>query len=485
MSIETMLNYVNGRWVNSSTGQTQEQRNPADLSRVTGLFQRSSRSDAAAAIDAAQAAVAGWSRLPVPRRAEFLNRALAAMRRRQDEIARTLTLENGKTLRESSAEIESAIKEMDWQIAEGRRLGGEIAPSERDGVLAYVVRQPLGVVSVLCPWNFPFNVPCRKCTPALMAGNTVVMKPSSLTPRTGALFVQLFEEAGIPPGVINCVTGDGSTVGDELVRHPAIRAVSFTGSTAVGLGIHRAAAEGLVRTQLEMGGKNAVVVLGDADLDLAADAVALAAYACAGQWCTSTSRVVVESSVARTLEEKLLERVARIRVGNGSDPQSTMGPVCGETQRKNVLGFIQAGIREGARLAIGGQQIMTAGLERGCFIQPTVFAGVTPAMTIAKEEIFGPVLSLLEARDFDEAVRVANDSVYGLCSSIYTASLDKAFAFVERSDVGLAHVNLPSAHKEPQLPFGGVKQSGAGLPEAGKTGIEFFSRHKTVYVRYR
>lgn len=485
MQTEQVLNYINGKWVASSSGKTLEQRNPADLTLVTCRFQRSDKVDAAVAISAALAAFEGWSGLTAAKRAEYFGRLLAGMRSRKDDIARVLTEENGKTFREAQTEIELAIKETDWQISEGRRMYGEIAPSDHLGVLAYVVRQPLGVVSVICPWNFPFNVPCRKCTPALMAGNTIVMKPSSLTPKTGAMFAQLFEEAGFPPGVMNCVTGDGAAVGDELVRNPAIQAVSFTGSTAVGMGIHKVAAEGLVKTQLEMGGKNAVVVLGDADLDLAADATILATYACAGQWCTSTSRAVVESKVRKVFEEKVLERIARIRVGNGMDPQSTMGPVCGEKQMTTILEYIRIGLQEGARLAAGGKQVTEGGLANGCFIEPTVFTDVTPQMTIAREEIFGPVLSMIEVSDFDEAVRVANESNYGLCSSIYTASLDRAFTFVERSRVGLVHVNLPTALKDPQLPFGGIGRSGAGLPEAGKTGGEFFTQHKTVYIKYR
>lgn len=481
--MERLRNFIDGQWREAMGGQMGQQRDPADLTQITCEFPRSSRADAAAAIAAAQRAFPAWRQMPAAGRAALLGKVLAAMHRRKQELAEVLTRENGKTIKESLGEIDSGMAEVEWQIAEGQRLYGRIVESARPGVLAYVTRVPLGVVSVICPWNFPFSVACRKSTPALLAGNTLVLKPSSLTPRMGTIFVELFAEAGFPAGVINCVTGDGSTVGDELVRNPIVRAVSFTGSTPVGLGIHKLAAPGLVKTQLEMGGKNALVVLADADLDAAAESAVLATYACAGQWCTSTSRVIVESRVAGVLEQKILERVARIRVGRGTDPEATMGPVCGEAQRTSILGYIKQGVEEGATLAAGGRQITRGAMERGCFIEPTVFTNVTPTMTIAREEIFGPVMSIIQAADYAEALRIANESEFGLASAIYTASLEKALAFAERSEAGLVHVNMPTAHKEPQLPFGGIKLSGSGAPEAGSSGIEFFTEHKTVYIR--
>jgi len=481
MDIKMLLNYINGEWIPSTTGAVSEQRDPADLRVVTCRFQQSNRDDARAAIAAAEGALGTWSALPVPKRAEILARTQAVLVRRQEEIAESITRENGKTMGESRGEVLAAIKEMDWQIGEGRRLYGETAPSERDGVFAYSMRQALGVVSVISPWNFPFNVICRKCVPALMGGNTVVLKPASLTPRTAAYFVEALAEAGLPAGVINFITGPGSTAGDELVISPKIRAISFTGSTPVGMGIHQKAAATLARTQLEMGGKNPAVVLADADLEAAADAVVLAAYACAGQWCTSTSRVIVEEAVFERFQQEVLKRVSRLKVGKGMDPATTMGPVCGEKQARDILGYIEIGLRDGATLAVGGHRIG----DEGCFIEPTVFTGVTPDMVIAREEIFGPVLAMIKVSGFDEAMRMANDVVFGLSSSVFTTSLEKALRFVEATDAGLTHVNMPTAYKEPQLSFGGIKQSGVGLPEAGKTGIEFFTRHKVVYVKYR
>ncbi len=485
MTTAVLENYIGGQWVPSASGATGEVRAPSDMRNVLCRFQSSTAEDARRAITAAAEALPVWAGLPAADRAEVLQRALAAIVRRQEEIAGVLSLENGKTLKEARGEIASAIKEMGWQIAEGLRLCGRTIPSEREGVFAYTIRQPLGVVAIISPWNFPFNVPCRKCVPALMAGNTVVFKPASLTPQTGVCFVQAFEEAGVPPGAINLVTGPGGTVGDALVTSPTIRAVSFTGSTPVGTAIHAKAAATLARTQLEMGGKNPVVVLADADLDAAADATVTAAYACAGQWCTSTSRALIEAPVFDQFKDKVLRRVAAIRVGDGRDPATTMGPVCGADQLRMVLAHIAAGQKEGAALLAGGLQLREGPLAHGCFIAPTVFADVHPRMAIAREEIFGPVLALMRVPDFEQAVATANDVAFGLASSIFTSSLGRALAFVERTEVGLTHVNLPTAHKEAGLPFGGIKASGVGLPEAGTAGIEFFSRHKAVYVKHR
>jgi len=483
--VDTNKNYINGQWVPTGNNATYEQRNPADLSEVTGVWPKATVDDVRRAIASAQEAYASWSRLSVYQRAGYLRRAHALMQERCDRIAGVLTSENGKILTESQAEITSALKEMEFQINEGLRLGGEIMPSERDGVLAYGVRRPLGVVAVIAPWNFPFNVPSRKITPALMAGNTCVFKPAQLTPGVGAEFVRLFDDAELPPGVLNFVTGSGSVIGAELVANPAIKAITFTGSTEVGRTIHAQAAKNLTRTQLEMGGKNPVVVLADADLDAAAEATVLAAYACAGQWCTSTSRAVVEKAVRDDFLDRVRARVQKIVVGRGTDPQVTMGPVCGTRQLESILAALEKGRAEGATLLVGGNRLSEGELERGCFIAPTIFTGVTSEMSLAQEEIFGPVLSVMTVRDFDEAIEVANGVRFGLSSSVYTRDLEKALTFVEKTDVGLTHVNLHTALKEPQLSFGGVKESGCGIPEAGHTGIEFFTEHKVAYIKYR
>ncbi len=478
-------NYINGRWVAPEEGITYDHRNPADLTQITGTWPRSTAPDVHSAIQAARKAFEGWRKATVYQRAEHLRKALSLMRERIDRIAAVITVENGKTLAESRAEIVSAIKEMDYQINEGIRLGGRIMPSEREGILAYGVRVPLGVVAVISPWNFPFNVPSRKITPALITGNTCILKPAGLTPGVGAEFVALFADADLPEGVLNFVTGCGTVLGPALVEDPAIKAVTFTGSTDVGVEIHRLAAKNLTRTQLEMGGKNPIVVLADADLDSAADATVLAAYACAGQWCTSTSRAVVEEAIHDEFVAMLLERVRKIQVGRGTAPDTTMGPVCGKAQLAGVLDYIRKGRDQGARLIVGGSQIQDGELANGCFIEPTIFTEVTSDMAIAQEEIFGPVLSVLRAADFDDAVDIANRVRFGLSSSVYTKDLHRALTFVERTEVGLTHVNIPTAFKEPQLSFGGVKLSGCGLPEAGDTGVEFFTEHKVAYIRYR
>ena len=478
-------NYIGGNWVASTDGGTFEQRNPANLDEITGLWPACTVEDARRAIGAAEAAFPAWRALTVYRRAEYLKQALGLMAQRRDAMARVLTLENGKTLAESKTEIDSAIREMEFQINQGLRMGGEQLPSASDGVFAYASRAPLGVVSVISPWNFPFNVPGRKGTPALISGNTVVFKPASLTPQTGHEFTKLFVDAGLPAGVWNFITGGGGTVGEALTVDPRIKAISFTGSTAVGRRIHEKAAKILARTQLEMGGKNPLVVLADADLDAAAQAAVTAAYACAGQWCTSTSRVVVEKAVAQELTERIVARVKAMRVGNGMDAGVNLGPVCGAQQLEDILRYIDIGRKEGATLACGGRRVTEGEMAQGCFIEPTVFTGVQRTMRIAQEEIFGPVLSIMVAEDFDTACDIANDVIFGLSSSIYTRDLAKAHSFAERSEVGMTHVNMHTALKEPQFSFGGVKQSGFGVPEAGRTGIEFFTEHRVVYMKYR
>jgi aldehyde dehydrogenase (NAD+) len=478
-------NLIGGAWRAAASGRRFEQRNPASLREVTGTFADSSAEDVDEAIRAAQEAFPPWRALSPLARKAYLQRALAAMTARRDEIAAVITRENGKALREAKGEVDSAIKEMDYQIAEGVRLCGKTVPVEVGGTLAYSTREALGPVAIITPWNFPFNVPCRKATPALMAGNTVVFKPASLTPRAGLLFTDLLADSGLPPGVINCVTGAGGSAGAALVGDQRIKAISFTGSTAVGKSIQLAAAKHLTPTQLELGGKNPAIVLPDADLELAVAEIVKGAFACSGQWCTSTSRVIVLDKIAARLTERLLAAVRALAVRDGFAPDCGMGPVCGAKQREDILRYVELGKAEGARLLVGGTALVGAGYDDGCFVAPAVFDGVTPEMRIAREEIFGPVLVIMSVATFEDAVNVANDIAYGLSSSIFTNDLRHALTYMERAEVGLAHVNLMSALKEPQLPFGGIKESGAGLPEAGSAGIEFFTHHKVCYVRYR
>ena len=477
-------NYIDGQWVGASDGQTFAQRNPADLEHVTGEWPQGTCADAEQAIEAAHAAFPAWAEMGVYQRAEYLSRAVAVLKGRSEEIAAILTAENGKTLDEARTEVGSAVREMEFQIAQGISMCGQTAPSAQAGVFAYSVRRPLGVASIISPWNFPFNVPGRKCTPALISGNTIVFKPASLTPGAGRAFVDIFAEAGLPAGVLNFVCGGGRTVGETMITHPLVQSISFTGSTQVGRGIQQRAAQGLIRTQLEMGGKNPAVILADADLDMAADAVVKAAYACAGQWCTSTSRAIVVREVAVAFTDKVLERVKQIRVGNGTEDGVDMGPVCGTDQLATIEGYIEIGKAEGGRIAHGGERLTANGLDKGCFIAPTVFADVQPQMRIAQEEIFGPVLCLIVAEDFSEALAIANGVEFGLASSIFTRDIGRAFQFLDQTDVGLTHVNMMTAYREPQLSFGGVKASGHGIPESGDTGIEFFTEHKVAFINY-
>lgn len=477
---ETIL--VGGEWIKPTSTDRFEQRNPVDLNEVTDTWPLAGEADTIAAIEAAEQAYASWRRMPPVKRADLFKGVLERIDRRREEIARMITIENGKTIKESRSEVQSGYREMEYQIGQGLRMEGRTVPSINEGVLTYSVRTPLGPVAIITPWNFPFNVPVRKITPALMAGNTCILKPASLTPGVGKLFAELFEE--FPPGVINFITGSGSVAGKILSTDARIKAISFTGSTDVGRRIHETAARSLIPTQLEMGGKNPVVVLADADLEAASAGIVTSAYTCAGQWCTSTSRVIVETAVADELSDRIVDGVRALRVGNGLVEGHTMGPVCGSEQLETILGYIDIGRSEGAKILAGGSQMTGRDEKDGCFIEPTVFGGVTPEMRIAREEIFGPALSILSVKDLEEAISVANDVEFGLTSSIFTKDLERAFSFVEETEVGFTHVNLMSGYREPAHSFGGIKASGHDVPESGETGIEFFTEHKVVYVKY-
>jgi acyl-CoA reductase-like NAD-dependent aldehyde dehydrogenase len=482
-AVKTYGNYINGLWVTAESGTTLKNINPANRDQVLCEVQNSTPLDVAQAMEAAAAAFPAWRRTPTPERARLLSEVIRALRDQEELFVRSNTLENGKTLRESRGEFLSAVKEAEFQIGEGRRLGGEYVPSEQAGVICYLTNQPLGVATLITPWNFPLNVACRKLFPALIAGNCCVLKPAEFTPMTAALLVEAIDRVGFPRGVVNLVTGRGSVIGDALVTHPAVRAISFTGSTEVGLGIAAKVVERPVKLQLELGGKNPLVVLADADVESALNATILGAYSCAGQWCTSTSRVIVEEPLYHAFVEQLLAKVKAITVGDGLDERNRMGPVAGPKQFSTIAEYLEVGKREGASVSAGGSALTDGEYAKGYFIAPSVFTNVTPNMRIAREEIFGPVLSVLRAKDFADALSQANATVYGLASSIYTRDLAKAQRFVEESEVGLCHVNMPTSWKEPQLEFGGIKDSGRGMPEAGKSGARFFTDHKAVYIR--
>ncbi|MBI4483365.1 MAG: aldehyde dehydrogenase family protein [Acidobacteria bacterium] len=481
---ETYRNLINGRWVTSSSTRSVRNLNPADTTEVLGVVPLSTGQDVEAAVRAAQEALEGWRETPAPQRGQIVARAAQLLTARKEEVARALTREEGKTVSESLGEVLKSINVLDYMAGEGRRLAGETLPSELTNNFCYTIRQPLGVVAVITPWNFPVCIPCWKIAPALVGGNTVIFKPSTLTPWTATLLVEIFTEAGVPPGVLSLVIGSGGTVGEALVNHPLVRAVSFTGSNEIGSELYHRGARRQIKVQCEMGGKNPLVVLEDADLELAVESTAQGAFGSTGQRCTATSRAVVVESIANRFVDALLQRIRKIRVGNGLDKSVEMGPSVDKSQMETVLRYIDIGKEEGAQLRCGGHRLEDPPYDRGYFVAPTLFDYVQPSMRIAQEEIFGPVLSVIRVRDFDEALAVANGVKYGLSSSLYTNDASKIFKFIERIETGVTHVNSPTTGGEAHLPFGGVKATGVGLREMGRTAMEFYTELKTVYIDY-
>jgi acyl-CoA reductase-like NAD-dependent aldehyde dehydrogenase len=476
-------NFIGGRWVASRSSRTTERRNPANLDEVVGLIPLSTREESREGVAAAQAAFRAWRDTPAPVRGRVIAKAALLMEQQKEEMARLLTREEGKSLKDSLGEIQKSVNILDFMAGEARRIGGETLPSELPKNFAYTLKQPLGVVAAITPWNFPVSIPVWKIAPALIAGNTVVFKPATLTPFTGAKVVEVFEQAGIPAGVLNMVVGSGGEVGDELLQHPDVRAVSFTGSNEVGSELYAQGARRMKKCQCEMGGKNPLVVLADADLPLAVESAVFGAFASTGQRCTATSRVVVEQSVADRFVGLLLERAGKFKVGNGLDPGVDMGPAVDEAQLKTDLRYIEIGKKE-AKLLLGGQRLTGGAYDRGYFVAPTLFDHVAPDSSIAQDEIFGPVLSVIRVRDFEEALQVANSVRYGLSSSLYSNDACKIFEFIDRIETGITHVNSPTVGGEAQLPFGGMKATGIGLREMGRVAIDFYTELKTVYIDY-
>lgn len=475
-------NLIAGEWCGSATDRTFEVRNPSDWNQVIHIYPKASAEDATRAIESASEAFKAWRTVPLAEKARIFRRTGELIREHIDPIAEIITLENGKLLSESYAEIESALHELEFQVGEGLRQFGTASECIKGGIFGMSRKEPLGVISAIIPWNFPFNVPFRKLVPALMAGNTAILKPAGQTPAVGEIVALLLVEAGLPHGVLQFITGSGAELSNSLVAHPAIEAVTFTGSTEVGREIAISAGATFTRTQLEMGGKNPLVVLADADLDAAADAAVVGAFSCAGQWCTATSRVIVEESVADALAQKILERTSELVLGRGDDEKATMGPVCGRHQYSTIMQHIQTAKSEGATLIAGGDRADVGDLQGGCFIEPTIFDRVDDSMAISRDEVFGPVLAIMRVANYEEALGVSNSVHYGLSSSIFTRDYQKALHFIEHTEVGLTHVNMHSAYKEPQLCFGGYKESGFGLPEAGSAGIQFFQEEKAIYL---
>ena len=479
----TFNNYIDGRWVASPSGRLFENRNPADHTDLIGRFQASTADDAGDAVAAAARAYASWRLVPAPRRAEILFRAAQVLAARKGDFARDMAREMGKVLEETRGDVQEAIDMTYYMAGEGRRLYGQTVPSELRSKFAMSVRQPIGVCSVITPWNFPMAIPSWKIMPALVCGNTVVFKPATLTPLSAVNFVKVLEEAGVPAGVVNLVTG-GADVGTLLSTHAGVSVVSFTGSTAVGRLVNQHAAAAFKKVHLEMGGKNVVMIMDDADLDLAVDGCLWGGFGTTGQRCTAASRVVVHERVYDAFVDAFVRRARALRVGNGLDPAVQMGPLVSDAQLATVVAYVEIGRHEGATLLTGGHRLADGALAGGFFHEPTIFGDVTPAMRIAQEEIFGPVVSLMRCRSLDEAVAIGNGVAYGLSASIYTRDVNTAFTAMRDMYTGIFYVNAPTIGAEVHLPFGGTKATGNGHREAGTAALDVFSEWKSIYVDF-
>ncbi|GBE58470.1 aldehyde dehydrogenase, thermostable [bacterium BMS3Abin01] len=481
---EIYQNLIGGKWVDSSSGETFADINPADTGDIVGLFQASTAEDTRAAVAAAAAARREWRALSAPRRGEYLAATARIIERDLGGIAEGLTREEGKTLPEGKGETARAVQVFDYFAGEGRRIFGETTPSEFGRTLLYTVKEPLGVVGIITPWNFPVAIPAWKLAPALIAGNTVVLKPASNAPLTALRIVRACEEAGLPAGVLNFITGSGASVGAELAASPVVRGISFTGSDTVGSSLYGRVTGRGAKCQCEMGGKNPMVVMEDADLEKAVNLTINGAIWSTGQKCTATSRAIVHQDVVEEFTAKVLEGVASIRVGNGLEEGVQVGPSIDEAQMNTVLEYIEIGKEEGARLLAGGNRLTGDPYDRGYFVEPTVFGDVSNDMRIAQEEIFGPVLGIITAADFEEAVNIANDTRFGLSASICTGDIHRAMEFADRIEAGMVHINSPTVGAEVQVPFGGMKDSSTGTREQGHVAVDFYTDTKTVYLEY-
>ncbi|HEX6926386.1 MAG TPA: aldehyde dehydrogenase family protein [Longimicrobiaceae bacterium] len=479
----TFKNFIAGSWVEPATGEYFENRNPARWSEVIGLWPRSGAEDVERAVEAAREGFERWSRTPAPERGAVLKRVGDLLVERKEEIARAATREMGKVLLETRGDVQEGIDTAYYASTEGRRLFGRTVPSELRDKWALSYRRPIGVAGLITPFNFPLAIPTWKMFPALLCGNAVILKPAEDVPHTCTLLVQILEEAGIPPGVVNLVHGFGEEVGAAIVSHPGIPVISFTGSTETGRAIGRVCGEMHKRLSLEMGGKNAQIVLADADMDLALDGVLWGAFGTTGQRCTATSRLILQDEIHDSFLERLIDRARTLRLGDGLLPEVEVGPLIHEEALRKVERYVEIG-REEAELVMGGERASGDGLDDGWFFQPTIFVDVRPGSRLATEEIFGPVLSVIRVRDLDEAIRVNNEVRYGLSSSIYTRDVRSAFRALEELDNGITYVNAPTIGAEAHLPFGGVKETGNGHREGGWEVYEFYSETKVCYVDF-
>ena len=483
-SAKVFQNFVNGEWVAAKSGQTHLNRNPANTDEIIGEFPLSSEADVDAAVSAAREAYKTWRLVPAPKRAEILFRTAELLVKRKEEFSRDMTREMGKVLAETRGDVQEAIDMTYYMAGEGRRLFGQTTPSELPNKFAMSVRQPIGVCGLITPWNFPMAIPSWKMMPALVCGNTVVLKPAEDTPLSSYHLVEALTEAGLPPGVVNLVSGDGPGAGGPLAKHKQVPVVSFTGSTSTGRIIAEICAPDFKHCSLEMGGKNIILVMEDANLDLAIDGAIWGAFGTSGQRCTAASRIGVHKAVYKDFVSRLVERAKSLKVGNGLDDGVEVGPMINEQQLDTVMHYVQIGKTEGAKLLTGGRRLDAGSYAKGWFHEPTVFGDCDPRMRIAQEEIFGPVVSVIPIENLEQGIEVANGVQYGLSASIYTRDVNKAFAAIRDLFTGIVYVNAPTIGAETHLPFGGTKQTGNGHREAAVAAIDFFTEWKSVYIDY-
>jgi acyl-CoA reductase-like NAD-dependent aldehyde dehydrogenase len=477
-------NFIDGEWVDSLTGQTFENRNPADVRDVVGIFQRSGKADVDAAVESAKLAFRKWRLVPAPRRAEIVYKAAEMLIERKEDCARDMTREMGKVLKETRGDVQEAVDTAYFMAGEGRRLFGPTTPSELPNKFAMAIRQPVGVCGLITPWNFPMAIPSWKLLPAIVCGNTCVIKPAQDTPLSTYNLVRVLVDAGLPRGVINIVSGFGPDAGQPLTEHADVRAVSFTGSSLVGKTVGTTAAKSFKHCSLELGGKNPMIVLDDANLDLAIEGGLWGAFGTTGQRCTATSRIIVQKGVYHEFVDRYVERAKRLKVGNGLDESVDMGPAVNERQLTSNLNYVDIGRKEGAKIRCGGNRLDYGEYANGYFMEPTVFVDVDPKMQIAQEEIFGPVVAIIACENLEHAIEIANNVEYGLSSSLYTRDVNQAFGAIRDLDAGITYINAPTIGAEVHLPFGGVKATGNGHREGGIGAIDFYSEWKSVYVDY-
>lgn len=480
---QEFLNYIGGKWVKSHTGRTTENVNPAN-GNVLSVFPRSDAEDVKKAIDAAEKAFNSWRLMPAPKRAEILYKAGDLLIERKEEYAREMTQEMGKVLTETRGDVQEAIDFTFYSAGEGRRLLGETTPSELPNKWAMSVRMPVGIIGAITPWNFPMAIPSWKLMPALVAGNTIVFKPARYTPKSAWNLVKTLEDAGLPGGVLNIVFGHAGEVGDTMIEDERIRAISFTGSCSVGTDIASRCPKTFKRVSLEMGGKNAITVLEDGDLDLALEGIIWSAFGTTGQRCTACSRLIVQKPVAKKLTQMVANRAKTLRLGDGLKPETEVGPVINEDQLNKIHEYVGIGKKEGAKLLCGGEPATTGELSKGFFFKPTVFGDVKPNMRIAQEEIFGPVLSIITVESLEEAIEVNNNTDFGLSSSIYTQDVNKAFVAMRDIYTGICYINTGTIGAEVHTPFGGTKGTGNGHREAGTTALDECTEWKTIFVDF-